>query len=118
MTKRLLRVDDSRVRFTCPGCGDVHMVDTTRWKWNGDMEKPTFSPSLLIRTGHHVPNRKDEGCWCTFNEEQRAAGKPETRFECYVCHSFVRDGQIQFLSDCTHSLAGKTVPLFRIMDGS
>lgn len=28
-----------------------------------------------------------------------------------VCHSFIRDGQIQFLSDCTHALAGQTVPL-------
>ncbi|MCZ4340562.1 hypothetical protein O4H52_03015 [Sphingomonadaceae bacterium G21617-S1] len=28
-----------------------------------------------------------------------------------VCHSFVRNGQIEFLSDCTHALAGQTVPL-------
>ncbi len=28
-----------------------------------------------------------------------------------VCHSFVTDGQIQFLGDCTHKLAGQTVPL-------
>ena len=27
------------------------------------------------------------------------------------CHSFVTDGLIQFLSDCSHELAGKTVPL-------
>jgi hypothetical protein len=27
------------------------------------------------------------------------------------CHSFVVDGQIQFLGDCTHKLAGQTVPL-------
>jgi hypothetical protein len=26
-----------------------------------------------------------------------------------VCHSFVRDGQIQFLGDCTHALKGQTV---------
>lgn len=30
---------------------------------------------------------------------------------CHTCHSFVRDGQIEFLSDCTHALAGKTVSL-------
>lgn len=28
-----------------------------------------------------------------------------------VCHSFVRDGQIQYLGDCTHEYAGKTVDL-------
>ena len=26
-----------------------------------------------------------------------------------VCHSFVTDGRIQFLGDCTHKLAGQTV---------
>ena len=28
-----------------------------------------------------------------------------------VCHSFIRDGRIQFLGDCTHHLAGQTVDL-------
>jgi len=28
-----------------------------------------------------------------------------------VCHSFVTDGRIQFLGDCTHTLAGQTVDL-------
>jgi hypothetical protein len=28
-----------------------------------------------------------------------------------VCHSFVTDGRIQFLEDCTHELAGQTVDL-------
>lgn len=28
-----------------------------------------------------------------------------------VCHSFVTDGRIQFLADCTHDLAGLTVDL-------
>ncbi len=27
------------------------------------------------------------------------------------CHSLVRDGMIQFLSDCTHKLAGQTVEI-------
>ena len=27
------------------------------------------------------------------------------------CHSFVREGRIEFLSDCTHALAGQTVEL-------
>lgn len=27
------------------------------------------------------------------------------------CHSYVREGNIQFLSDCDHELAGQTVPI-------
>lgn len=34
----------------------------------------------------------------------------------FICHSFVTDGQIAFLSDCTHHLAGQTVPLGKIPD--
>jgi hypothetical protein len=28
-----------------------------------------------------------------------------------ICHSFITDGRIQFLGDCTHRLAGQTVPI-------
>jgi hypothetical protein len=28
-----------------------------------------------------------------------------------LCHTFINDGNIQFLADCTHKLAGKTVPV-------
>lgn len=28
-----------------------------------------------------------------------------------VCHCFVADGAMQFLGDCTHALAGQTVPI-------
>lgn len=31
------------------------------------------------------------------------------------CHSFVKDGKIQFLSDCEHALAGQTVDLPEIV---
>jgi hypothetical protein len=29
----------------------------------------------------------------------------------YVCHSFVKEGMIEFLSDCTHDMKNKTVEL-------
>lgn len=29
----------------------------------------------------------------------------------FRCHSFVTDGKIQFLGDCTHELKGQTVDL-------
>ena len=93
--------------FKCPGCEDNHVINTDRWKWNGSMDKPTFNPSLMVRGGHYASVWKPgDECWCTF----RAKGG-ETGFTCYRCHSWIRDGRIQFLNDCTHALAGKTVDL-------
>lgn len=65
----------------CPGCGMAHLFDN-RWTFNGDINKPTFSPSMLAR-------------W------------PENN----ICHSFVTNGKIRFLGDCTHSLKNKEVEL-------
>lgn len=95
--------------FRCPGCNEAHTVQTSAggWGFNGSAEKPTFTPSVLVRTGHHAPGHSGN-CWCTYNAEHPDKPAP---FTCKVCHSFVTDGQIQFLSDCTHELAGKTVPL-------
>jgi hypothetical protein len=28
-----------------------------------------------------------------------------------VCHSFIRNGKIEYLSECTHELAGQTVDM-------
>jgi hypothetical protein len=95
-------------RFWCPGCQDDHMVDA-RWAFNGNAERPTFTPSVLVRSGHFNEGHKEgESCWCTYNAEHPGATAP---FACYRCHSYVTDGRIQFLSDCTHGLAGQTVDL-------
>lgn len=71
----------------CPGCKKAHIFDA-RWNFNGDMVKPTFRASMLVY------------------EHKNEAGYHQPR-----CHSFVTDGQIQFLNDCTHELKGKTVDL-------
>ena len=42
--------------------------------------------------------------------EEREAMLADKRINT-VCHSFVTDGRIQFLADCTHALAGQTVDL-------
>ena len=84
-------IEQDLVGFHCPGCKYAHVVTVNgrlnpqgaTWTWNGSVEKPTFSPSLLVNASH-----------------------PESR-----CHSFVKDGQIQFLSDCAHELRGQTVDL-------
>lgn len=101
------QIQDHRFAFWCPGCNEVHCINDT-WTFNNNFEKPTFSPSILMTSGHYVPGWKGPQCWCTYNKEH--ADKPSP-FQCRRCHSFVKDGQIQFLNDCTHSLAGKTVPL-------
>lgn len=104
---KLRTLEGGRVAFMCPGCGELHQVavagDTRpAWDFNGDFDRPTFSPSVLVR-GHQL-SRDENGKW-NGEWERDATGNPIPS----VCHSFVRDGQIQFLSDCTHDLAGQTV---------
>lgn len=114
---KLRLCEGGMVQFKCPGCNDTHMVSVNsgipgrNWTFNGDGDRPTFTPSVLVRNGHHVPGRQHDSCWCTYNAEQIAKGEAPSPFKCGVCHSFVTDGQIQFLGDCTHHLSGKTVPL-------
>ncbi|QNH60766.1 DUF6527 family protein [Hymenobacter sediminicola] len=101
--------------FYCPGCKESHRINTNPanpgacWTLTGTPEKPTIRASVLVRSGHHVPGgtAKDGRCWCDYHRENPGSGAPH----CSVCHSFVTDGQIQFLADCTHELAGQTVAL-------
>lgn len=116
-SRGVLRVlQGGRIAFWCPGCEELHQVrvrpaPSPSWDFNGDYDRPTFSPSILVRTGHYVPGHKaGDNCWCTFCAEDKADGNPPG-FSCKQCHSFVRDGHIQFLGDCSHALAGKTVKL-------
>jgi hypothetical protein len=114
MSKVLLDKDGKRAVFHCPGCGEGHQVLINRgehpvWQFNGDVDKPTFSPSILVRSGHYTQNAHPDDCWCNFKERFPNEGEPP--FRCGVCHSFVTEGRIQFLGDCTHELAGQTVDL-------
>lgn len=92
--------------FMCPGCGFRHKIND-RWSFNGDFEKPTFKPSVLMQTGHYASGHKGD-CWCDWEKKNPDKKAP---FECRVCHSFVTDGKIRFLDDSTHDLAGQTVEL-------
>lgn len=93
-------IEGGRLGFWCPGCKEMHVVNSG-WQSNGDYDRPTFSPSVIVRyrhpKGHTNENPAPLGYGGPYVEE--------------VCHSFVRDGRIEFLGDCTHELAGKTVPL-------
>lgn len=83
-----------------------------RWGFNGDLERPTFTPSILNRAGHHVGGPNSDQCWC--NVAERIPGWKNEPDNCYLCHSFVTDGRIQFLGDCTHVLAGQAVDLLDV----
>ncbi|MDU4254915.1 DUF6527 family protein [Pseudomonas sp.] len=98
--------ENGSIYFDCPGCTLGHCLPVgtgpgPRWQWNGSLDKPTLSPSILARGVERLTDEEVEII--------QAGGKVEPRP--LVCHSFVRDGRIQFLSDCTHSLAGQTVDL-------
>jgi hypothetical protein len=84
------------------------------WSFNGDINSPTLQPSVLFQSGHYAPDRINTGkCWCTYNAEHPEQKKP---FICVRCHSFVTNGKIQFLGDCTHAMAGQTVDLLDCED--
>lgn len=70
----------------CPACLAAHHYTTegsVRWDFNGNVDAPTFTPSMRISGGEHD----------------------------IVCHYHLTDGALIFLADCTHAMAGATVPL-------
>ncbi len=109
---KLRSMEGGHIAFWCPGCNQAHTIrlrtDTTDgWGYCGNVESPTFTPSVLCRSGHYAPINAGKDCWCTF--EERNGNKPA--FTCYQCHLFVTKGKILFLTDCSHALAGQTVDL-------
>ena len=89
-----LRSTPDGLIFWCPGCDGAHVIKTVgshAWTYNGDPEFPTFSPSVLVSY-----NGTDAGI----------DGAPPA-----ICHFFVNNGQMQFLTDCTHDLAGTTITM-------
>ena len=84
------------IEHYCPACNELHLfaVDKpfnngAQWSFDGNAEKPTFSPSMNYRLLH-------------------IDGPDE------ICHYFLRGGTIQYLTDCTHKYKGKTIPLPKI----
>jgi len=91
MKNKLIETEGQlNLSFYCPGCKCHHGIASRKyklhtgpvWDWNGSMCRPTFSPSLRVQRGIGI-----------------------------VCHSFIKDGFIQYLNDCTHELSGKTVEI-------
>ncbi|HVI10234.1 MAG TPA: DUF6527 family protein [Candidatus Binatia bacterium] len=76
-----------RYAFRCPGCHCGHYfkangTEEPQWNWNGNLDKPTLMPSIMVNRGTHTQ-----------------------------CHSFITKGQIRFLADSKHGLSGMTVDL-------
>lgn len=107
----LAQIEPGYVGFGCPGCRDTHVIPVSEahapgraWGFDGNAERPTFAPSIKIGG---MKTKQDENWEWAGGWERDADGNPIP----LVCHSFVRAGRIEFLSDCTHELAGQTVDL-------
>lgn len=83
------------VAWHCPGCEGGHAVPVNGfypaepdrgWGWNRSLDSPTLTPSVLVNVGGANPTAP-------------------------ICHTFIREGKIEFLHDCTHKLAGQTVDI-------
>jgi hypothetical protein len=101
LSAKLRKLEGGRIAFWCPGCDGAHAVNVfepahPRWTYSGDPETPTFGPSIRV-----TYNGPDAG-------QVRESGH---RAPPACCHFFVRNGMMEFCSDSTHALAGKTVPL-------
>lgn len=87
----------THIRFHMPGpCGKLMLpvcrvtkVDKA-WLWNGDIYAPTLKPSLLTTIGPDEDGKKT------------------------ICHTWITDGKVEYLSDCTHDLKGQTLDLLDI----
>lgn len=86
----------------CPACNCTHALklkvpqtNGAMWNFDGNVQNPTFVPSLNVKTGSYaVPSFIDpEGLLPT------------------ICHSIIKNGQIEYCGDCTHKFAGQTLTL-------
>lgn len=97
--------------YWCQGCKSTHMIRTkggpSSWGWNGDAERPVFTPSVLVTGVKQMTEEQHEAYL-------RDGVLPPA--EQVHCHTFVgcngaQPGEVIFLSDCTHALAGQVHPL-------
>lgn len=120
MQRGVLRtLQGGRVGFFCPGCREMHQLRIEGaspgcWGFNGDYDRPTFTPSVLVR-GIRAPNgdvmteaeeAEYDAIFASGGREAALASRFGSR-----CHSFVTDGAIRFLDDCTHDLRNQTAAL-------
>lgn len=129
----------------CPACRRPHVFaverpstspSAARWSFDGNVEKPTFSPSMLIyvdmeplpfwlikRRGEKRGQGRGwshqealgeaqrlaeagEPGWVPVRRESASSGTRRT-----ICHYHLQKGMLSYCSDSPHALAGKSVPL-------
>ena len=108
---KLVGVEASGFRWWCPGCESHHIVPIAgmnAWGFNGDLEKPTLIPSVLVYGHLSFIDHNLDGEALLADTNKRMTPR---------CHTFIVDGRIQFLADCTHLLAGQTVDMLDLAEG-
>lgn len=113
LSSKLRTLSDNHLGYWCQGCEMLHQVGVKegagpRWEWNGNVEFPTFKPSVLTQWYTYEPPASFDDL--ELLEKIRSGEIVQTRVN-KICHTFITDGVVQFLGDCTHQFAGQTLPL-------
>lgn len=81
------------VSFYCLGCRHPHSLKlrpgpSPSWEFNNNADLPTLDPSVHVNPPgkHYIKSHP-------------------------ICHSYVRNGQIEYLADSTHAFSGQTIDL-------
>jgi hypothetical protein len=107
VSSKLRRVEGGFAHW-CPGCGEMHILPD-RWSFDGNLESPTFTPSFRHSGIQRV---FVDGNW-TGEWKRDANGNTIP----YICHYILTSGNLQYCGDCTHALAGQTIPLPPLPEG-
>lgn len=89
-------LQDNCLRWWCDGCEDFHLVPV-----NVDVREAGAPDGWDYPRGRFVDEAL-EGEALTADSNKRITPR---------CHTFIRQGHIEYLTDCDHSLAGKTIPM-------
>lgn len=102
LSKFLRRATNGYVHW-CPGCGETHVIPDG-WTFDGNVDRPTFAPSVKITGKQTVRNERGEwtGEWVL---------GPDGKVLDECCHYILTAGVLNFCGDCTHTLVGRSVPL-------
>lgn len=69
----------------CPACLEMHILPDHGWTFDGNLERPTFQPS--------------------FKHESGLEGAR------WICHYVLTSGILNYCTDCSHGMAGRSVPM-------
>lgn len=90
---RILEHSD-RYELLCKPCGHHNIPKVGKpganWTFNGDFTNPSFTPSM---------------------NETRTLTNDDDSKTVYRCHFVLTNGVMNYCSDCTHNLAGQSIPL-------